>query len=240
VRINNDPDRINLVFLNHDRNFSTFLTIKYLVEHQRVADIYTLSRSIYESTITMGLLAKDLIVDSINRYQDFQYLEIYKTYEHLKKLGLERLSGVSDSEVQLIHKKRTDYLKKWRSDLSWTGNSLETNVRLIDKFYPPTCNETHFYEYLYCQVYRKGSQSSHSSFAGLLKGVVVEKITIPGAAANRFAVNEPQLIFSCFHSLLVFLSSIRFLGVVLGKVECESYFQRQASYIISEDSRDKA
>ena len=231
-----DQSRIDLIFLNHDRNVSTFLTIRYLVEHERVADIYVLSRATFESIISMGLLAKNLVVDDISRYQEFQYLEIYKTYAHLKRLGLENLSGISASDVQTMSKHRSDYINKWgRSESSWTGKSLEENVRTVDQAYPPTCNESCFYEYLYCQVYRKGSQSTHSSFAGLSKGVKVEAVTPPGIVAKRFSVSEEHLIFSCFHSLLVFLSSVRFLGMAIGKEDCEAYFQKIARYIISED-----
>ena len=237
VEVKKDPMRIDLIFLNHDRNFSTFLTIKYLVEHGRVADIYTLSRSMFESVVSMGLLAKKLIVDGIERYQGFQYVEIHKTYSHLKKLGFENLSGLSLSNAKLVSEKRADYVNRWgKSALSWTGKSLEENVRLVDEAYPPTCNESHFYEYLYCQVYREGSQSSHSSFAGLSKGVGAESISVPGlVTAKRFTANEGHLIFSCFHSILVFLSSVRFLGYITSKRQCENYFQDMASYIISED-----
>lgn len=235
VRIKNDPERINLLFLNHDRNFSTFLTIRYLVEHQRVADIYVLSRSMFESIVSMGILAKSLVADDIARYQEFQYLEIFKTYEHLRKLGMENLSGVSASDVQTVINRRSAYVNKWGSKASsWTGKSLEDNVKMLDQDYSPTCNESHFYEYLYCQAYRKGSQSTHSSFAGLSKSVRVETINVPGAIANRFTCNEEHLIFSCFHSVLVFLSSVRFLGIAIGKEDCETYFQKMAGYIISE------
>lgn len=231
-----EPVRINLLFLNHDRNFSTFLTIRYLVEHQRVADIYTLSRSMFESIISMGLLAKNLVADDIARYKEFQYLEIYKKYAHLKKLDLEHLSGLSASDAQVISDKRADYVKKWgKKESSWTGRSLEDSVKIIDGAYPPTCNESRFYEYLYCQVYRKGSQSTHSSFAGLSSGVNVESTTMPGVVSKRFMVNEGNLIFSCFHSLLVFLSSVRFLGIATGKTECETYFQKMANYVISKN-----
>jgi len=218
VHAEKEPVRINLLFLNHDRNLSTFLTIKYLVEHQRVADIYTLSRSMFESIISMGLLAKNLVADDIERYKEFQYLEIYKSYAHLTKLGLEHLSGLPASDAQVVSDRRSDYVKKWgKKESSWTGRSLEDNVKTVDGDYPPTCDESHFYEYLYYQVYRKGSRSTHSSFAGLSSGVNVESITMPGAVAKRFTVNEGDLIFSCFHSLLVFLSSVRFLGLATGK-----------------------
>ena len=72
VGVRGDPIMGNLVFLNHHRNSSTFLSIRYLVERQRVADIYSLSRSMFESVISMGLLSKHLIPEDIERYQDFQ------------------------------------------------------------------------------------------------------------------------------------------------------------------------
>lgn len=230
-----DQSRIDLIFLNHDRNFSTFLTIKYLVEHERVADIYVLSRSMFDSIISMGLLAKKLVADDISRYQEYQYVEIYKTYVHLKGLGLESLSGIPAFDVQTISNHRSKYINKWgRSESSWTGRSLEENVMAVDRAHPPTCNNSRFYEYLYCQVYRKGSQSTHSSFAGLSKGVEAETVALPGITARRFAVNEEHLIFSCFHSLLVFLSSVRFLGEAIGKEDSEAYFHKMARYVISE------
>ncbi len=237
VQTEKDPTRINLVFLNHDRNFSTFLTIKYLVEHERVADIYTLSRSMFESIITMGLVSKRLIENDMERYLNFEYVEIYKTYNHLKKLGLEYVSGVPSSDVEFLDKKREEYMKKCgKNTSSWSGKSLEQNVMLVDQNYAPTCNERHFYEYLYCQVYRKGSQSTHSSFAGLSKGVNIERFSIPGlVAAQRFKANESHLIFSCFHSLLTFLSSVRFLGYLINTKETEDYFHEIAKYIISDE-----
>ena len=75
VQVQDDPNRINVIFLNHDRNFSTFLTIKYLVEHERVADIYTLSRSLFESIVSMGLLSKSIIPNDLDRYQEYQFTE---------------------------------------------------------------------------------------------------------------------------------------------------------------------
>ena len=89
VQLQGEQNRINLILLNHDRNFSTFLTIMDLVKHERVADIYTLSRSMFESIISMGLLAKSVVADDLNRYQEYQFTEIHKTYTHLVRLGLQ-------------------------------------------------------------------------------------------------------------------------------------------------------
>lgn len=236
VQIESEPNRINLIFLNHDRNFSTFLTIKYLVGHERVADIYMLSRSLLESIVSMGLLAKSIVANDLDRYQEYQFTEIYKTYSHLERLGLQRLSGVSPSEVDLVKRRRQEYISKYGRNLStWTGQSLEKNVKLLDKNFPSTCNEEHFYEYLYCQVYRKGSSTTHASFSGLSKGVRPETVIIPGSfTAYRFKANEAHLIFSCYHSLLVFLSSVRFMGFALQNTETEKYFQDMPRYIIAE------
>lgn len=237
VKIKNEPERFNLVFLNHDRNFSTFLTIKYLFEHGRVADIYTLSRSMFESVISMGLIANKIIKNDLERYQTYQFTEIFKTHSHLKKLGLERTSALSQKEFKFIKKKRDEYINKYGKKLSsWTGESFEQNVKLVDTRVPPTCNENHFYEYLYCQVYREGSQSTHSSFAGISKGIEVERVEVPGLfSAQRLKPNESHLIFSCFHNLIVFLSSVRFIGYLLKKKETEDYFHKITKYIIPEN-----
>jgi hypothetical protein len=236
IRAKHDRDRVSLIFLNHDRNLSTFLTIMYLVELERVADIYTLSRSMFESVVSMGLLAKALIPNDLDRYMGYQFVEIQKTHSHLQRLGLAHLSGVSPPDVSHLRGRHLEYVKKYGNKLqTWTGESLEQNTRLIDSSYPATCNEEHFYEYLYCQVYRWGSSSTHSSFAGLSKGVEIERVTLPGLpSACRFKGNEPHLIFSCFHSLLVFLSSVRFMGHLLHKEDTEQYFHKIAKYVISE------
>ena len=171
VETKRDPERINLIFLNHDRNFSTYLSIRYLAEYERVSDIYTLARSMYESVISMALLAKRIIGDDLVRYQDFQYLEIHKRYEHLKRLGLERLIGVSDQEVALVNNKKSEYINRWgNNNPSWTGKTLEANVRLVDKTYSSTSNENNFYEYRYCQVYRTGITICSFKFCWLIKG----------------------------------------------------------------------
>ena len=190
----------------------------------------------FESIITMGLLSKRLIENDIERYQNFEYIEIYKTFNHLRKLGLEHLSGVPSSDVEFLCGKRGEYIKKWGKNIAYySGKSLEQSVKLVDDNYAPACNEKHFYEYLYCQVYREGSQSAHSSFAGLSKGVNIERFSIPGLiTAQRFKANESHLIFSCFHSLLIFLSSVRFLGYLLDKEETENYFHKIAKHVISD------
>jgi len=182
------------------------------------------------------LLVASVIPEDLERYETYQFVEAHKCHAHLEKLGLGNLSGVPSSEIAVLKQNRDQYRRTYGKDVAtWTGNSFERNVRLLDASCPPTCNEVHFYEYLYCQVYRRGSPSAHSSFAGLAKGVRTQRVDIPGSfVANRFEVNEPHLIFSSFHSLLVFLSSVRFMGQALGKPETEQYFHKLARYVIAE------
>lgn len=229
-----DKKRLDYVFLNHDRNFSTFLSIKYCVEHERVADIYTLSRAMFESVMNMGLLSKVIIQDDIDRYENHQFVDVYKTYNHLKKLKLEKVSGLKTDDVAEVEMKRNNYIKKYsNSSDNWSGKSLEARVKMVDENYPITCNENHFYEYLYCQVYRKGSRLTHSSFGGLSTSVDIEILKLSKTIlAQRFVANEPHLIFSCFHSLIVFLTSIRFFGYLLSNTKTEDYYQKITRYII--------
>jgi hypothetical protein len=237
ITIKNNKKRGNILFLHHDRNFSSFLTIRDLVEHERAADIFVISRSMFESIITMAIISLKLIKDDLERYEKFQYVEIYKTYNHLKNLGLEYLSGVPTSEFQNIKLKRDNYISKYGNQLSsWTGKSLLDNVKLLDKNIEPSCNEKHFYEYLYCQVYRKGSQTVHSSFAGIKKGIVEEQVIIPGfPPMMRLKSDENHLIFSYIHCLITFLSSIRFMGHFLNNSTTEKYYHKMTGYIISKD-----
>ncbi len=154
----------------------------------------------------------------------------------MRTLGIEGVGSLPQKDFAGVERKRDEYINKFGKNLSsWTGRSLEENVKLTDRNFPPTCNENRFYEYLYCQVYRKGSQSAHASYAGLSKGVDIEEMKLPGAfIAHRFKSNEPHLIFSCFHSIIVFLSSVRFLGSLTKNKQTESYFDKITKYIISE------
>jgi hypothetical protein len=237
LRVKRDSSRINLIFINHDRNFSTFLSVLYLAEHERVADVYTLSRSLFESVISMGILVKQLIPHDLDRYQDYQFTEIHKTYSHLKRLGLEYLSGVKPAEASFVKRKSDEYIANYGRKLStWTGRSVLENVKMLDQNLPPTCKEKHFYEYLYCQIYRRGSPATHSSFGGLSKSVEIETVKIPGDfAARRFKADLQHLVFSCYHSLIAFLSSVRFMGFATEKPETEEYFHKISRYIIAEN-----
>jgi len=58
----------------------------------------------FDSVVTMGLLAKEGVVDdAVDRYQCFQFVEILKRYDDLKRLGLEHHGGIPASAVEFLN-----------------------------------------------------------------------------------------------------------------------------------------
>jgi len=48
-----------------------------------------------------------------------------------------------------VERKKDEYTNRFGKNLGTrTGKSLEENVKLTDRNFPPTCNENRFYEYL--------------------------------------------------------------------------------------------
>jgi len=67
----------------------------------------------------------------------------------------------------------------------------------------------------------------------------VEKIQLPGInEALRFKADPSHLSFSALYSVLVFLSSVRFLGNVLDKKEAEDYHHDMSSTLLSKFERE--
>lgn len=67
-----------------------------------------------------------------------------------------------------------------------------------------------------------------------MKGINIEDISITGQKnVKAFKPDQEHLIFSSFNSLMVFLSSMRFLGFSLGNKEFEVYYQQMMDYLIS-------
>lgn len=225
VRLNGDPQRKQIMALNHDKNYYTFLSIKQLSSLGRVPDIYILSRAMFESVANMGLIAKKLIQDDLERYINFQYIENYKLFQHLKEIDFGHMLELTDEESKKLEQFSKEYNSKFGKIKNWSGNNLLQNVKLLDLNYFPTCNEKRFYEYLYCQVYRSGSEYIHASYFGLKKGVDTVEISKSNEGTNyTYECKSENLIFSCYHSLLVFLSSLRFLGIIMERQDVEEYY----------------
>jgi hypothetical protein len=225
IRLDSDPQRKQIMALNHDKNYFSFHSIKYLSNLGRVPDVYILSRAMFESIVNMGLIAKKLVNDDLERYIRFQYVENYKLYKHLNNIDFGHMLELTQEEALKLEQFNAEYISKFGKIKNWSGNNLAQNVKLLDINYSSTCNESHFYEYLYCQVYRSGSEYIHASYFGLEKGVDAIEISKSYEGTNyTYETKSENLIFSCYHSLLVFLSSIRFLGIIMGRQDIEDYY----------------
>ncbi len=236
VRTTTNHDRVFLIYLNHIRNVATFQTIRDLAEKEIVADIYTLSRSMFESVITMGLLSKELISDDMDRYINRQFVDGLRRYNHLMRLGFEHHSGIPPDRLPLADQELQKYPRKRNAGAdTWSGLSLEQSAKLLDGNCQPTDNQNRFYEYLYCQVYRTGSYLAHSGFAGISHIFESERISPHDATGTvvRMKPNQVHLSFAALYSILVFLSSIRFLGGLSAEQKIEDFYQDMASGIIS-------
>lgn len=238
VPVEKDQTRAYLVYLNHHRNVSTFETIRHVTDRERVADIYVLSRAMLDSVITMGLLSRQgLIRDDIDRYQHFRFVEAMKRYDHLTTLGLQEHSGIPASVVKSLKEKQDEYIKKWgkKNNDSWTGKSLLENARLVDNEVDATLGTKHFYEYLYCQVYRTGSWLIHSSLTGLGNVFEAEKVQTGGINdVIMFKTDPGHLSMSFLYGILVFLSSIRFIGNVLDERKAENFHHEMSDALWSQ------
>jgi hypothetical protein len=67
-----------------------------------------------------------------------------------------------------------------------------------------------------------------------MKGINIDELTRDdGEKLKVFIPDQEHLIFASFHSLFVFLSSMRFLGFSIGNKEFEIYYQKMLDYLIS-------
>lgn len=235
TRVESDWERRQIILFNSDKNYNSFLSIVDLFKEERVADIYTLNRAMFESVINMAVLTTRKIPDDVNRYKDFPFLELYKIYKHMKEIGLEHLSGITEEESESLEKLKSKYFGKWGNSLSWSGKNLLEMTKLVDLFYPKTWGISTFYEYLYCQVYRKGSQATHSNYIGVTRGKKIIHSAYEDREATKIINDDEHLLFASFHGLFVFLSSIRFFGYEFNLPHFEDYFQDMTTYLISND-----
>ncbi len=228
-------DRNRILKLHHEKNEKSILTIIELISKARVRDIYSIMRTIFESIVNMGLLAKSLIEEDLFRYQNHEYYEEAKYFNSLKKLGFEKYSNLSEKSAIWIDERKKEYEKKFNPKKGrWTGNDLIDDSRTLDKNYPNTNGFDHFYEFLYCQVYRNCSQVIHSSYGGIKKGTNI--INVPSNNSDHYyhiPNDEQHLAFQVTYSTLIFLSSSRFLSILL-KQNFEVNYQKYCDEILNQ------
>jgi len=236
IKFNVEPELQIAIMQLHQSNTDTLFSLRQIVRLKNVNDVYCLSRSIFESVVNMGVLVTGKIEDGAQRFLDFQYVEAYKILDHLRQIVPDFVNKVyKPDEIKIITEGRNSFVSKYGNINNWCGLNLIERIRLIDKNFPPTCSSSRFFEYLYCQVYRKGSGATHRTSTGLGRSTVWTKTMV---ANSTFVVPTPNvnhLIFASIHSLVVYLASIRFLGQIIEnkKDEIESFYQRETSRIIA-------
>lgn len=223
--------RTNILYSLHEMNLKTITTIQYLIDVERVQDIFALCRQIFETTVNMGILAKQIIDDDLNKYLEYDYFQINKGNNHIKQLDLEnfvqmdveRVKEIDDMVVAIKIKRNYRGFPQ-----SWTNTDLRSRTKLLDENYDSYVNDIkkHLYEYLYCQIYRAASQVLHATPAGFLK---MYEFNVKSKTDKRTVYNlkrvEGILESVSLYAIIIFLSSIRFFGIILENNRAESYFK---------------
>lgn len=237
MKFDAEPELQTAIMQSHQSNTDTMFSLRQIIVLKSVNDVYCLSRSMFESIVNMGVLVTGKIKGGAQRFLDFQYLETYKILQNLRRVEPEPnfVNKIYKPEVvKIITEGRNCFVSKYGNISSWCNLNLIERINLIDKYFPPTCSNNKFFEYLYCQVYRKGSGAVHRTSAGLGRSTIWTKTTIANLNFIEPMPNINHLVFISIHSLIVYLASIRFIGHLLRdkKEETESFYQEENARII--------
>lgn len=236
MKFDAEPELQLAIMQSHQSNTDTMFSLRQIVTLKNVNDVYCLSRSMFESIVNMGVLVTGKIKDGAQRFLDFQYLEAYKILHHLRQVEPDFVNKVyKPNEVKVITEGQNSFVSKYGNINNWCNLNLIERIKLIDKNFSPTCSNNKFFEYLYCQVYRKGSGATHRTSTGLGRSTVWTKTMIASLNFIEPTPNMNHLVFASIHSLIVYLSSIRFIGQIIGdkKEETESFYHVETSRIIA-------
>jgi len=198
--------------------------------------IMTKCRSIFESVLNMGLLWHLPENEGVTRYELYMSVESLKVYRHMADIERDTASKIYKSED----------IKKWEANSnqyerdyglvtsSWSGKNAIEICRILDSEYPPVVKSEHFFEFMYCQIYRYGSSATHRSQRGISRHLeVVSAPCRSGGRVHSAQIKEEGLIFNYFHSLIAFLASMRVLGRAFNIPSLEDYFQKKVGFLIA-------
>lgn len=236
MKFNVEPELQMVLMQSHQSNTDTMFSLKQIVNLKNVNDVYCLSRSMFESTINMGVLITGEIAEGTKRFKYFQYLEAYKILNHIKQVEPDFVNKIyKPDDIDVIVEGRNYFVSKYGNISNWCNLNLIERIKLIDNYFPPTCSSNKFFEYLYCQVYRKASGATHRTSAGLGRSTDWTKTKVDKLNFIEPTPNLNHLIFSSIHSLIVYLASIRFIGQIMmvNKEEIESFYNKETTRIIA-------
>ena len=162
--------------------------------------------------------------------------DMYEKLYHLRKVEPDFVNDIYKPDtIKIITDGRNSFVSKYGNIKNWCNLNLIERIKLIDKIFSPTCLNNKFFEYLYCQVYRKGSGATHRSSTGLGRSTVWTKTMVHNLNFIEPTPNINHLVFAGIHSLIVYLASIRFIGRIMGgkKEKTESFYQTETARIIA-------
>ena len=227
----------------HHANTETFVSISQIFRLKHISDLFLLSRAMFESVINMGVLLSTKVPNGVDRFECFKYVEAYKTMVHLKEVEIipgfvEKIYKPDD--VKKITEGRDAFVSKYGAVSNWSGMNMIQRVNLVDSYFPPTWSNSKFAEYLYCQIYRKGSSAAHKTSISFDRTILIKTST---KGKNKKWTRQPiqkALIFAGFHSIINYLLSLRFFGrIVEGREdEVEAYYQNEINRIIGFDEQE--
>lgn len=235
IQFGKDAEKQGMIVLNHFQNTETIESLIILAKNKKSGDIAILPRSIFESILNMGLLLHLPLERGVNRYRKFISIETLKIYRHMADIGGDTANKIyKPTEIAKYEKDAKEYeIKYGKPKSSWSGMSVIDVCKILDKNYPRVINTNHFFEFMYCQVYRYGSAIVHRSQMGLLRNIKIEsRSLIDGKSAHFMNPRDEGLIFNYFHGLISYITSMRILGKAFNIGFSEDYFQKRIGFLI--------
>jgi hypothetical protein len=235
IQFSKDPEKQGMILLNHFQNTETIESLMVLARLKKPGDIAILSRGIFESVLNMGLLLYLPLDKGVDRYRKFISVEALKNYRHLA--SIERVLAETvykPSEIADYEKEAKEYEVKYgKPKSSWSGMKVIDICKILDMNYPPAIDMNHFFEFMYCQVYRRGSSVVHRSQLGLLRNIEIKSIDlIDSKQVHSMTIKNNELVFSYFHGLILYIASMRIVGKAFDTATLEEYFQKRIGFLI--------
>lgn len=238
LRLGREAEKQGLVFWNHFRNTETLKSLRTLAKLKRAGDVATLTRSMFESVLNMGLLTHLPSKDGVEKYKKFLSVEILKHYEHAAAIDPDYTRELYTPEkIALVRKEAREYETTYgKPKPSWSGLDNLSICRILDRNYPPLLDRRDFFEFTYCHIYRFGSPAVHRSLFGLAQSgkIVDSENALTGEQGYDISSSEEGLVFHYLHGLISYIASIRVLGKAFELHSLEDYFQKRAGALILE------
>ena len=236
LQFTDEPSKQGLVILNHQLNKDSINSVKTLANMRRALDVGIIGRSIFEAVLNMGLIWHLPENEGVTRYELYLSIESLRIYRHMAQIEEETANKIYKQED--IKKWETEW-ERYERDYgtvtpSWSGMTAVEVCKILDRALQTVVKSNHFFEFLYCQIYRYGSAAVHRSQQGISRHLeIVSAPSRSGGRVHSARAREEGLIFNYFHSLIAFLTSMRIVGKVFNIPSLEDYFQKKVGSLIA-------